>query len=358
MNPIRVTLTETGDLKSLESAWRALESHANPSVFQSWSWVQCWLQTPGVSPQLLTAWAGNDIVGLALLQSAPKRHFFEKPTLYLQETGLPKIDALYIEYNDILSSPEDHDRVTIACLKFLAGIAENGQDICLSGISETWRQQAEATPLACKIQQKKTSYFVDLESIRAQGLPYLKILSRNTRQKLTRSRRRIEEIAPITLERANNVAEAQKFFSQLSTLHQETWRARGEPGAFQNTIFNAFHQRYIKTSFKEGTIDLLRVRADDTDLGYLLNFVHAGVVYQYQSGVDYTLKSNHPGYLAHAAAIQYYLDSGMQVYNFMAGDNQQKASLSTCTEPLYWLRLRHRNFATILGNMARRALRR
>ena len=295
MNPIRVTLTETGDLKSLESAWRALESHANPSVFQSWSWVQCWLQTPGVSPQLLTAWDGNNIVGLALLQSAPKRHFFEKPTLYLQETGTPEIDALYIEYNGILSSPEERDRVADACMTFLTNIAENGQNIHLSGVSEAWRQQAETTALACKIQQKSTSYFVDLETIRAKGIPYIKVLSRNTRQKLTRSRRRIEETAPITLERAKSIEQAQKYLDQLSTLHQETWRARGKPGAFQNTMFSAFHQRYIETSFKEGTIDLLRICAGDTDLGYLLNFVHSGVVYQYQSGVDYTLKIHNPG---------------------------------------------------------------
>jgi CelD/BcsL family acetyltransferase involved in cellulose biosynthesis len=358
VNPIRVTLTDTGDLKSLESAWRALESHAHPSVFQSWSWVQCWLQTPGVSPQLLTARDGDDIAGLALLQSAPKRHFIGKPTLYLQETGVPEIDALYIEYNDILSSPDARDRVADACLKFLTEIAENGQIIRLSGVSETWRQQSESTPLACKIQQKGTSYFVDLEPIRAQGLPYIKVLSRNTRQKLTRSRRKIEEAGPITLKRADTVAEAQKFLDQLSALHQKTWRARGKPGAFQNVVFSAFHQRYIETSFNEGTIDLLRVRANDIDLGYLLNFIYGGVVYQYQSGVDYTLKNHHPGYLTHAAAIQYYLDSGLLIYDFMAGDNQQKASLSTCTEPLYWITLQRRGFATILENMARRALRR
>ena len=355
MGTIRVTLSDLGDLSTLETVWKALEKHAQPSVFQSWSWVNCWLKTPGVSPQLLKVRRREEIIGLALIQASETSRFFNAPKVYLQETGNPEIDALYIEYNNILTAPENLETVTKACLSFLTSSKDLGGNFRFSGVSAFFFEQLRTMPENFRTDQEGPSYFVDLENLRRRQQPYFDVLSRNTRQKLNRARRQVEKVAPIELTRAETTEEALAYLESLETLHQTVWRARGHPGAFQNTFFQSFHRRYIETSFNDGTIDLLRIHAGERTLGYLLNFVHSGVVYQYQSGIDYTEEHQHPGYLAHAAAIQYYLDTGLKVYNFMAGDNQQKSSLSTDREPLYWITLRRPSLALKLSDIIRHA---
>ena len=354
MHNISVTLETLPDLSNLESIWRTLATRADHSVFQSWPWVHCWLDTPGVDPELLIARDGDSVVGLALIQhSVQHRRFMRIPTLHLQETGDAGIDSLFIEYNGFLSERACSEAVVAACLDFLIAQSDSWRELRLSGVSETFKTCAEQADAHCEIRSDQTSYFVDLDALRAQGRPYLNALSRNTRQHHNRSRRHIEKSGPLQLQRAGGISEALTYLEELKRLHQQTWRLRGEPGAFGNPVFELFHQRLIETAFAEGLIDVLKFQVGDAPLGYLLNFVHDGTVYQYQSGFNGAYNRQRPGYIAHAAAIQYYLDAGMRVYNFMVGDNQQKSSLSTNTEQLFWLTLQRPNLGMRLENILR-----
>lgn len=275
------------------------------------------------------------------------------PTLHLQETGDSGIDSLFIEYNGFLTDRACSDAVVAACLDFLIAQPDSWRELRLSGVSETINAGAEQAGAYCAIRSDRTSYFVDLDALRTQGKPYLNALSRNTRQHHNRSRRHIEKNGPLQLQRAGNISEALTYLEELKRLHQQTWRLRGQPGAFGNPVFDSFHQRLIETAFAEGLIDVLKFQVGDAPLGYLLNFVHDGTVYQYQSGFDGVHSRHRPGYIAHAAAIQYYLDAGMRVYNFMVGDNQQKSSLSTKTEQLFWLILQRPSLSMRLENFLR-----
>jgi CelD/BcsL family acetyltransferase involved in cellulose biosynthesis len=128
------------------------------------------------------------------------------------------------------------------------------------------------------------------------------------------------------------------MIGEMITLHQRTWNARGEPGAFTSARKVAFHQALIRRAFPRGAIQLLRVSAGQETIGILYNFLQNGKVYFYQSGLNYgEAKHLKPGLVAHASAIRYCLEQGLNEYDFLAGDARYKRSLAKDSRPLAWV---------------------
>jgi CelD/BcsL family acetyltransferase involved in cellulose biosynthesis len=88
-----------------------------------------------------------------------------------------------------------------------------------------------------------------------------------------------------------------------------------------------------------GEVDLLRITAGSSTVGYLYNFIHRGRVYAYQSGFDYAGAGAHekPGLTCHRLAIEHYLSEGMDSYDFLAGEDRYKASLANTSTDLHWV---------------------
>jgi CelD/BcsL family acetyltransferase involved in cellulose biosynthesis len=141
----------------------------------------------------------------------------------------------------------------------------------------------------------------------------------------------------VTLEAARDQATALMFFMEMVYLHQRSWQARGETGAFATEFFRHFHQELIRKRFDCGEIQLLRITAGETTIGCLYNFVFKGKVYFYQSGVNYEDDSRlKPGFTSHVEAIKYNAAIGNACYDFLAGDAAYKDKLSTHQHRLVW----------------------
>ena len=166
-------------------------------------------------------------------------------------------------------------------------------------------------------------------------------LSANTRQQLRRSDRAYAAIGPLALRRAESVAEAHQFLDALASLHQARWNERGRSGAFAGPFFRRFHRALIERGLPRGEIDLLRIAAGQQVIGYLYNFRYRGHALAYQSGFDYLHADKHqkPGLTCHHAAIRQYLADGIDRYDFLAGDDRYKRSLSTGMAVLHWLEI-------------------
>jgi CelD/BcsL family acetyltransferase involved in cellulose biosynthesis len=211
-----------------------------------------------------------------------------------------------------------------------------GRGLILSGVDEA---VLAAAPGVVRVANTEPAPFVDLAALRASGRGYLDALSQNTRYQLRRSARRYAEAGPLCVERAKTVAEAWDFLDALATLHQETWTARGRPGAFADPFFRHFHRDLLAATVPQGRADVLRIAAGSAVLGYLYNFRNGGRVLQYQGGFAYGAAAAHqkPGLTCHHLAIEHYLADGAAVYDFLAGDDRYKSSLATERGKLFWL---------------------
>lgn len=336
--PLDVRIEPLPDGKALGALWHELAARADAPFFLTWRWIGCWLATLAARPWLLVARSKGRVVGLALLGfSVVRRHhgLLRVPTLHLNQTGGEAEDIITIEYNDVLADRTMAPAVRRACLEHLLAtervegrridaVAWQGAEESILGllaeIRLPWRLTAEASSAA-----------VDLAAVRASGRPFLDHVSANTRRQIRRSMALYEErFGPLRIAAARHTEEALAFFRAAGELHQARWLARGKPGVFAFPFYVRFHERLIREGLAEEAVELVEVKAGETPIGYLYNFLHRGRVYYYLSGFRYDPDGDNrlrPGLVSHGLCIERHLARGMDAYDFMAGDNRYKTSL-------------------------------
>lgn len=343
--PVAIHAQHVGDVPDLEQRWLDLQARSDHSYFTSWSWLGCWLRRlpQSVQPIVLQAAHADHLVGLGIVvaQQIRRRALIMSRGIYLHEAGLPQYDSLTIEHNGFLIERGREVEVSEVLLRFLLEHVQGWDELFLGGLPDTAPLLAFDLPAryGAKLirRQQKPSPFVDLEHLRRQGRDYLACLSSNTRQQIRRAVRAYSSHGELQLTVAQSVDEGTRFLDDLKRLHQQHWQRKGLPGAFGNPFFEDFHRDLVRDRLEQGEVQLARVSAGATCLGYLYNLVHDGHVYFYQSGFDYDGDAKlKPGMVSHYYAVQHNLEAGARVYDFLASDDQYKKSLSTHSRDMVW----------------------
>jgi CelD/BcsL family acetyltransferase involved in cellulose biosynthesis len=347
-----ITISSVIDFTVLEAKWRDLETRSGASFFQSWTWTGCLAEERFTNPVLAEAREDGRTVALALFNRRGR-------TLHLGESGDPALDSIYIEYNGVLAETGRETELTIACLQAVRGKTARWREITgigtphlfLSGIgAEMATSMAQTGVVFCN--RSLAAPFVDLAG--GDGL-FLDRRSPNTRQQLRRSNRDYVKTGPIVVHRAETVAKAHEYLDRLAALHQASWVARGRPGAFVNPFFGRFHSALIERGLARGEIDLLHVTAGSETIGFLYNFRHRERSLAYQSGFDYPRANPHrkPGMTCHHAAIEAAARWGLLRYDFLAGDDRYKRSMSDRADTLRWVEVFGPYSARLLARRAK-----
>lgn len=326
---LAVAITPVRDLTALEASWRALEAEAGPiPPFRAWTWVGCLAEERFTDPWLVRAEAEGRTIGLALFNRRRGR-------LCLAESGDPLLDAPFVEHNGPLLAADAGPEVAKALLRAAWGASP--RRLLLSGVEEMLAVAAGGVALR---RQTRPAPFVDLARVRQGGDP-LAHLSANARGQVRRSLRRFAELGEVVLARAANETEALVWLDALIALHQRSWQARGRPGAFADPFMRRFHHALVVRALPYGEVDLLRLSAGDTVLGYLYNLRRDGHVCAYQSGFDPAAADSHrkPGLVAHLLAIGRAAGEGARLYDFLAGEDRYKRTLATGSRELVWTEL-------------------
>ena len=400
-NKLRVQIEDATEIDAIADMWQGLEPDCERSFFQSWGWIGTWLKSlpAGMRPQLISARAADKIVGLAVLipQRVQRHRIFFSDALFLNETGVAKYNFV-VEHNGFLLKSGDEAEILTQCLRALVAAPRRWDELFISAVRTD--NPLFRTPilkeLGLRLQTLKTSTsrYVDLAELRLNNQDYLATLSSNTRYQIRRALRKYTEIGPVELHVATTLEQAQHYFDNLKELHQAYWVGKGRPGSFANPVWEQFHRRLIDTRYAHAEIQMIRLSAGETDIGYLYIFVKNGWVYALQSGFRYDtppatardggstgnagaissatardggstggrpLEANagaissalHPGYVSHYLAIEYNLKHGTGVYDFLAGDAQYKSSLSHKDHTLAWVVVQRKRWKFILEDALR-----
>jgi CelD/BcsL family acetyltransferase involved in cellulose biosynthesis len=327
------SLASAPDLDALAARWRTLEQRAGGSFFQSWSWVGCLAHLRFPDPMLLAVQRDGQDVALALFNRGRGR--LGETTLWLGESGVAALDAVYVEHNGVLLAP-GHAGLLGACLREVA----QGRRVVLSGVDDAHLLAAMESGALVRVLRSQQAPFIDLAGL-AGADGYLAALGSGTRYQLRRSSRRYAARGVLSVHRAATVAEALAVLDDLARLHQASWVARGRPGAFADPAFNRFHTELICRALPRGEVELLRITAGAHLVGCLYNFRHGGDVLAYQSGFDYAgaLAHEKPGMTCHHLAIELARAEGMRRYDFLAGESRYKTSLANGSAAMHWLEL-------------------
>lgn len=341
------TLNPLVEYKKVKQIWTELEGNCPHSFFISWIWIQTWLKTLPRSQKVVFVYGVNHKDPFIAYFVGWKNGFINRIIYgkkgFLNSTGNQKQDEITIEYNGVMfnsnASPQDFHT------GFLGQVSNWNQLFCPAVDSNLFHAFAiENKTFGHHTIRSAPSYFVDLELVRNEGSDLLPLLSRNKRAQIRKSARHYQSTSKLTIERAENIDCALNTLKALEELHQKHWVQKGQTGAFSSRYFRDFHNRLIRKHFHSNTIDLLIIRSGKAVIGYLYNFVYKNEVLFYQCGFNYQRENNiRPGLLCHYLAINYYANLNIDKYNFLAGDNDYKKSLSTNNAELKWLSLRRKD---------------
>lgn len=331
---LSVAIEPLPPLDRLGAMWRGLEARSDARFFLSWTWIGTWLSTIDCRPDLVIASLDDEVVGLGLVHVRRKiRHrFMPVWTLYLNQTGDDAQDVITVEYNDVLTDRRFEQPVREACLRWLIDRPTIGGrqvgEVVLGGIDQGLADQIATLGRPVLERAAAGSALVDLAAIRKVGATYQDTLKASTARRIRRSLACYRLRGDTELRAAATVAEALDFFTEAGRLHQERWTARGLPGAFAYPFYVDFHRSLIRAALPEGRVELVQVTAAGEPIGFLYNFLYRNRVYYYFSGFrfedDNRLK---PGLVCHTLCIERHLARGMDVYDFMGGDQRYKLEL-------------------------------
>jgi CelD/BcsL family acetyltransferase involved in cellulose biosynthesis len=323
---ISVSIAPAGDLERLGERWMALESACPAGFFLSWTFLGCLVAERYPRLLLLSVTLDGADVALALLGWRGRRAF-------LNETGIPSNDAVFIEHNGLLARP-GHEEVAAAALR---AVLHRFPALRMSGVGDTMLASARS---AGTVQTHVTRFApaVDLASL---DRPYLQTLSSNARSQIRRATRCYA--GQPRVQRAESCDEAAAWFASLVLLHQASWQRRGRPGAFADASTRRFHEKLIVRGFASGQVDVLRVASGADVVGYLYCFIGDARVLSYQSGFAPSADPRaKPGLVCHALAVEFYANRGMTAYDMLGGADRYKLTLGRAGETLHWITLRPR----------------
>jgi hypothetical protein len=332
--------------------WNNITEKIDVPYFLTWGWVRNWLTSlpDNLNLNFVEVYKDNVLNGAFFVghRKVRKYNLFRRNGLFLNTTGYPDIDNIYIEYNMIPSV----NSFLMNLPDLLSDINFQWEEITLPAMEEYFlsRMKRFLYEYSFIIDNKVSSYFVDLRKIKDQE-DYLKLLSSNSRAQIRRSYRLYNKKGMLRLEVAASLKHALNIYEELTDLHQNTWKARGLSGAFSSPYFKEFHKKLICDRFNTGEIQMLRLALDDITIACLYNFVYRNKVYFYQSGLKYEQDPKlKPGFISHVEAILYNARVGNKEYDFLAGEEQYKKSLSTDSNSIIWARIQKKSLKFNIEN--------
>lgn len=348
---IQVECVSVPPLEELSRRWIGLGLRSSSSFFNSWTWIGTWLEIlpDRVERRLLQATCAGSIVGLAVIcrKTVHRARIVPSRTLFIHCTGEPELDELTVEHNQHLAEIGLEQAVARAFVDHLLQRNDWDELSFLGWSGDLWVRPGITLKLREGTGQSRPCRYVELGRLRLEKMEYLDRLNGPVRHKIRRAIREAERHGQIRIDVADSTSEALEYLARLEELHQKSWGTRGEPGSFSNPNFKRFHENLVRRETETGKIQLLRLSVGQHGVGYLYNMIHDGHVLQYQSGFDYKFSEStswRPGMVCHTLAIGHYLSTGMETYDFLAGDQRYKKELATAVGELTWTTLQRPRF--------------
>ena len=341
--PFKGTAYPASEWPKFRAVWaRLAKSSPHASPFLNAEWVESWIDAFGNSlhVEIFCVTSKDTPVGICLLAYVIRNSGLIRQ-VHLNTAGEDPWEDTAIEYNSIVcEAGKEHD-VVAALWRYLA--AKPWDELHAPGmrpgpVTEALLQFFGEGQYSVKTQERP-AYLVNIGRMAENGDTFERHLPRKTRQQL---RQTIKLYGPTELTPAITESDAQQMFTDMVKLHQESWIARGQRGAFASDRLVQFHRAFISKAFDKGIVQLLRLTTiAGKTIGIRYNFLHRGCVYCYQSGLQYQADRHFkPGYLLHAAAASYNADKGLKEYDLMAGGAHYKHLLADASRGLLWLEVR------------------
>lgn len=321
----------------------------NFSPFLNAEFLQAWFSQKTSPVHLFLLHKQGAVCQFVLIGESVKRKYgLTFKLAHINQTGCPRNDQVWIEYNTSFGLIEHQNRFFFLLLKEL-----ERQNFDILNVSMT-----------CEFLFPK-KYFSNLYSDAhiSQGFrrslsreltveQLISSLSANSRSKLRRSVKELHrQFGRINVTIAEGSDQELSFLEQLEKLHIKRWGDTSFGSGFENEIFKDTLRSLIKNDVE--LCEIAKVTAGDALLGYTFNLIQKDTVFFYCSGVNLEFVSKHikPGYVLHLALMEHYAQRGLNWYDFMGGASQYKQTLSNDTVVFHSLQIPTMTFKGVLTRL-------
>jgi CelD/BcsL family acetyltransferase involved in cellulose biosynthesis len=311
-----------------QGTWDSLlaRSSADP-LFLSWQWLTHWWRYYGAAlrlmPEIIAFYRADSLVGLVPLYRRAVVRAGKVHTSSIQLMGFAWRDArpLISEYLDLVALPEHVEAVRDECARIL--LSERTWTEFVIGFTAAgpeWRDAFSRLGPSdghyTRELDRSVSYHADLS--RGFG-EYLKELGQSTRRSLWGLRQRLaREHGEVRCEFVTR-EQIDSGFSDLNRLHQLRWNRPAFAGERLE-----YHKSFASDLAARGELALTRLRVAGSVLSVLYDIRKGARQYNIKIGFDpqftprLSLGLIHFGYAMENAA-----DSGVELYDFLAGPGQR-----------------------------------
>lgn len=317
-------LTDWSSVRALAPEWdRLLGASSADSPFLSYDWIETWAGVMGsVDPRVVTVrGAAGELLGVAPLYRAQLHLGFVVPVRTLRVLGDTPTSADYPDWPVRAGAEEE---VMPALARAVAALP--GWDLLWMPRMNGWNGAAQRIGDAVRgagLDVRAADHPFAYLDLPDSSEAFFGSLSSNKRQQLRRERNRFHKHAKLEILRCEKSADVDRFLDVLFDLHGRRWRERGEFGSFERNPRKAeFYRRFARKALERGWLSLYALRDDGVWKAVQLGYVYGGVFHQIQEGFDPDEQG--AGNVLRARVIEDCIESGVRVYDFLAGMSEHK----------------------------------
>jgi CelD/BcsL family acetyltransferase involved in cellulose biosynthesis len=334
-----VVVEDAGALDALEQDWNALLERSDASVFQSFEWLRTWWRHFG---------EGRRDARLHVVTVRGREGLVAVAPLYVERSrvlgALPLRRLLYLGHrdSDYLDAVAERGREA-ECAELIAAYLAARTDVFDVAILEETPDRSRVGPLLHEAFVRRgwaASRFVEgpcprtaLAGTWEETIARFRIADR---REARRRLRNIQKEHRIELEVVTGGADVVPAMREFVEMHQERWARDGYWGAFADRSMAAFHCEAAERLGRRGWLFLAFLRVDGRRYAVNYGFAFRDAVAIYLTGSREAapeLARHSPGRVVHALSMQWTIESGRPVYDFMRGAEHYKYELGAVDVP-------------------------
>ena len=333
-------ITTTEEFEQLKDSWQHLfETAGIDSPFLSWEWMFTWWREyqPKLAAAKLSifcAYQGEELIAVLPLFKHKRKNLSYIQFLGTEFESSDYLDLICTEdkktdlVEQFFSNPSVIENLKSADILVFNNIKEG------SGFFNAQKWLADT--LRSKAYKRRTSvcpYFPLPPSVDK----VFKSLSKNMRSSLKRQRNKLAKNETIQITLLQDETEIEEGIRHLFRLHSKRFSQKNMSTKFIYEKRGAFHEKMAKVFLPKGWLQFYLIKDNAKPIGALYCYRLAGTMMYMQGGFD-------PGYANLALgnqiilrAISDAIDGGMQIFDFMRGNEAYKKKWTDKSISLYTL---------------------
>ncbi|MBA4313278.1 MAG: hypothetical protein C0417_11690 [Chlorobiaceae bacterium] len=326
---IRIVCTNA-EFDALENEWTKLFDQSDVTVFQSYEWLRTWWKyfaKPNFKLNILVFYHNNQIEGIAPL-------FLET----LKIAGLPLARRLQFlgrglsDYVNFIILPGFEDYIFERFTNYLASSAPFWNLFDIEDVNEDTRLV------------QRFPHFIEKHGLRLfkfQGnicpqvmLPespdlLIESMGQTSGHNFKRKVKKLQNNFQTSIDvYKHETDDFQKAIDEFSEIHGSRWKSLGHPSAFDCPAHKEFHVEFSNKFARRGWLRLYILRVNNKPVAASFGFYFNKRIYMYQSnasGSDEVMRCS-PGLFLRSIAMSDGIKQGMEVFDYMRGDESYKFS--------------------------------